>query len=105
MTDRITDPEVLADMRRRNDSERDSERTRPAGWTKPVIAAHWPCAGCGEMVGMTREALDLHATMSRGLRSRGEAPLEKRAQCGACRNGAPKRWPLKLVTGGSDGPE
>ena len=104
--DPITDPEVLADLSRRSDSERDQSRTRPLGWTSPAIVEHWPCAGCGVMVGMTRDAIDLHAMFNRQLGRRRDQPLPKRSQCPDCRRaGSPPRWPLQLVPGGNDGPE
>ena len=80
----ITDPEILADLRRRNDSERDQSRTRPLGWTAPAIVEHWPCASCNAMVGMTRDAIDLRAMYNRVLARRRDRPLEKRALCSSC---------------------
>ena len=104
ISDRISDPEVIADLRRRGDSELDSSRTRPFGWVRPVIVEEWPCAGCGVLVGMTRDAIDLHAMFNRLLvDERGDTPITRRAQCATCRDGAPKRWPLRLVPGGDDG--
>lgn len=83
--DPITDPEVLADLRRRSESERDTTRTRPGAWTPPVIVEHWPCKGCNAMVGMTRDALDLHAMFNRQLERRRESPLPRRALCPDCK--------------------
>lgn len=74
------DPEVLADLRRREASERDPSRTRsdPSAWTEPAIVEHWPCRkGCGAMVGVTREAVDTLATANRMLASRREQPIAK----------------------------
>lgn len=83
--DPITDPEVLADLRRRNESERDTTRTRPGAWTRPAIVEHWPCKGCGVMVGMTRDAIELHAMFNRQLERRRESPLSERALCPDCK--------------------
>ena len=54
MTERITDPEILADLRRRNESERD--RTR-VGAPAIGIVEHWPCADCTAMVGVGQLAI------------------------------------------------
>lgn len=74
------DPEVLADLRRREASERDPSRARrdPTDWTPPVIVEHWPCrGGCGQMVGVTREAIDALATGNALLAKRREPPISK----------------------------
>lgn len=79
------DPEVLADLRAREASERDRTRTRPDGWVAPAIVEHWPCRGCGALVGMTRDAIDLHAVFNRELVRRREQPLTKRGLCPDCK--------------------
>jgi hypothetical protein len=68
------DPEVLADLRLRDSSD-----------APPVFVEHWPCKGCGVMVGITREVLDTHAMFNRQLVKRRESPLPKRAQCDDCK--------------------
>lgn len=89
--DPITDPEILADLRRRADSERDTTRARPVGWTSPAIVEHWPCSGCAAMVGMTRDAIDLHAMFNAQLERRRDKPLPKRGQCEACKRAEEER--------------
>lgn len=79
------DPEVLADLRAREASTRDPRRTRPDGWVPPAIVEHWPCRGCGVLVGMTREAIDLHAIFNRQLVKRGDQPLTRRGLCSDCK--------------------
>jgi len=82
VSERITDPEVLADLRRRSDSERDRTRTR-----EPMfgIVEHWPCADCGEMVGVGQLALDVRDTMNRELERRRQPLIPKRALCDECK--------------------
>lgn len=84
-TDEITDPEVLADLRKRDASERDRGRTRPLNWSPPVFVEHWPCKGCSAMVGMTRDALDIHTMFNRQLAARRDQPLPKRGLCDECK--------------------
>ncbi len=117
------DPEVLADLRARDASERDRSRVSPVlcecghhvrdhhattgvcmhptgddycrceqfaraggpSWSPPVIAERWPCSGCGALVDVTAEAIELHATFNRQLAKRGERPLAKRIPCGDCK--------------------
>lgn len=76
-TDEITDPEVLADLRKRDASERDRGRTRPLGWVPAPIVEHWGCKGCGALVGVTKEAVETREVFNARLRSRGEAELAK----------------------------
>lgn len=76
------DPEVLADLRARERSERDPSRTSshsdPYAWTEPAIVEHWPCrGGCGAMIGVTREAVDALATSNAMLAKKREAPIAK----------------------------
>lgn len=72
------DPEVLADLRARNRSESDRERTGEFTFGDPTIVEHWPCrTGCGAMVGVTEAtlfALDVHNAQ---LKSKREAPIAK----------------------------
>jgi len=80
------DPEVLADLRRREASERDPSRSRSeAAWSPPAIVERWPCTGCNALVGMTRDAIELHAMFNRQLERRGERPLAKRIPCPDCK--------------------
>lgn len=79
-------PEELADLRRREASERDTTRSREAQpWGDDEVVEAWPCKGCSVMVAMTRGAIALHELFSRELAKRREAPLPRRAQCFACR--------------------
>lgn len=80
MTDRITDPEVLADLRRRNESERDDSR---AGSARNPFASgpdveHWPCrGGCGRMIGVDASTVENLAIANRKLEARRERPIGK----------------------------
>lgn len=80
--DPIADPEVLADLRHRADSERDRSRT---GEPMFGIVEHWPCDGCGAMVGVGQLALDTRDALNRELERRRQQPLPKRAKCDACK--------------------
>lgn len=82
--DPITDPEVLADLRRRNESERDTTRT-PLLDPRDAHVERWPCRGCNTMVGVTAVEIALHAMFNRQLAARREAPLTKRALCPDCK--------------------
>lgn len=77
----------LTDEQLREATERDMTRTRPrpGAWTPPVIVEHWPCKGCSVLVGMTKDAIDLHAMFNRQLERRREPPLTKRALCPDCK--------------------
>lgn len=81
------DPEVLADLRAREASESDRDRSRetaqPFGDSLPV--EHWPCRGCGTLVGIPQAALDAHAAMDRLARKRDGRPLAKTIPCEACK--------------------
>jgi hypothetical protein len=79
--DFATDPEVAADLDRRARSERDKSRT---GSPMFGIVEHWPCDGCGAMVGVGQLALDTRDALNRELARRGEHPIPKRAKCDAC---------------------
>lgn len=89
------DPEVLADLRAREASEGDRDRSRETAlaFGDPTPVEHWPCRGCPAMVGMTRDALELHDMFNRQLWRRRQPQLPKRGLCDACR----KR---ELVAGG-----
>lgn len=89
--DPITDPEVLADLRRRADSERDRTRTRPTAFAPAPIVEQWPCSGCAAMVGMTRDAIELHAMFNAQLERRRDKPLPKRGQCADCKRAEDER--------------
>jgi hypothetical protein len=80
------DPEVAADIAKRDASERDRTRKRDAnyGWTKPIEVAQWPCRGrCGAIVGVTQEAVDALATGNRRVEQLGQIPIEP-AHCVFC---------------------
>lgn len=81
------DPEVLADLRRREASDGDRGRSRndPGAWRPPAVVEQWPCGGCGQLVGMTRDAIDTWAMFNRQLQARRDRPLPKRGQCPACK--------------------
>lgn len=84
------DPEVIDDLRRREASERDPSRSRrdPSAWTPPEIVEHWPCrGGCGQLVGVTREAVEAREGANRRLAARREQPIakDKIMWCPACK--------------------
>lgn len=85
--DPIADPEVIADLRRRDASDRDRSRSRndPTAWVAPAIVERWPCTGCSALVDMTRDAIELHAMFNRQLERRGERALAKRIPCPDCK--------------------
>lgn len=80
--DPITDPEALADLRRRSDSEHDRTRTREPAFG---IVEQWPCADCGAMVGVGQLALDVRDSLNRELERRRQPPIPKRALCDECK--------------------
>jgi len=83
------DPEVLADLRRREASEGDRTRSRETALAfDPTPVEHWPCrSGCGAMVPVPQAALDTLAIMNGALARRREPPLSKAkiALCDECR--------------------
>lgn len=83
------DPEVAADIARRDASERDPARTRGRGayaWKAPVVAEQWPCAlGCGAIVAVTREEIDAHAWGNEQAVSKGFPPIPRELPCAACK--------------------
>lgn len=82
--DQTTDPEILADLRHREASERDHTRTcEPAHG----IVEHWPCVQCHAMVGVGQLALDVREVCNRQLQRTGQALIPKRAMCDACKRG------------------
>lgn len=89
--DFATDPEVLADLRTRESSERDSSRSREAryDWRPAAIVEHWRCKGCGALVGVTRQAVETREVFNARLKSRGEAELakDKIVFCPSCKAG------------------
>lgn len=102
MTGYKLDPEVLADIRHRQASEGDSERTReaanPFGSPADPIVEHWPCrGGCGRMIGVSKSDLDLLEIANRKLVARREAPIAK-AQvmwCPGCKREHDEREQLR----------
>jgi hypothetical protein len=84
------DPEVLADLRRREASERDPSRSRETSQAFGVatVVEHWPCrGGCNMMVGVTQAAVDAFATLNAQLVRRREQPMAKGkvVWCPACK--------------------
>lgn len=81
---RITDPEVLADLARRNASERERPGDRKAvgangkAWAPPVFVDHWPCrGGCSTMIGVTRDDVEIFQAMNRKLVATRQEPVPK----------------------------
>lgn len=81
------DPEVLADLRAREASENDRDRMRETAlaFGDPAPIEHWPCRGCGAMVGIPQAALDAHAALDRLARKRDGRPLARTIPCDACK--------------------
>lgn len=79
----VTDPEVLADIRFREQSEHSTARVRPNAGDK--AAEHWPCKGCGAIVAVSAFELAAHAVFNRKLAKSGERPLAKRSLCPKCK--------------------
>lgn len=81
------DPEVLADLREREASEGDRGRSRETAlaFGDPTPVEHWPCRGCGVLVGIPQAALDAHAAMDRLARRRDGRPLAKTIPCDECK--------------------
>lgn len=84
---RAIDPEILADLKLRASSERDTDRTRgmAAPFGEPKIVEEWPCRSpaCVSVIGVTQEALDRLAVFNRRIASVGDevgnrAPLDER---------------------------
>lgn len=76
MTDE--DPEVVADLRLRAATERDSTRTRPTkqGWSPPAIVDRWPCkTGCGAMVDVPIDAVQALDVFNAQLKRQRERPI------------------------------
>lgn len=91
------DPEVLADMRLRDSSERDPTRTRGAGvydWKPAILVEQWPCrsGSCGNTVGATLDDLQRRDQMNRELYRRGQSDIakDKSMFCESCRASARK---------------
>jgi len=84
------DPEVRHDRMLREESMRDTSRTRGKGiydWKPPVFVCHWQCRGkCGAMVGITQDTIDHLEQFNRYLERRGEPPIDttKTVFCDAC---------------------
>lgn len=72
------DPEVTADIRAREDSEHDRDRTGEYTFGDPRILEHWPCrTGCGAMVGVTDATIFAFRVANDRLAARGERPISK----------------------------
>lgn len=83
------DPESLADLALRSETEHDTSRTRKEpSWSRPKITDQWPCRTCGEPVDVTAEAHDALNVFDRILAERGEQSLDTNAImfCNACRD-------------------
>lgn len=88
------DPEVVADMQKRDASERDRTRARSAvgfggnAWTSPKFVGKWRCANpeCAALVDITEEAFEALCTFNGKLRSDNQQPLDtnKIARCPEC---------------------
>jgi hypothetical protein len=84
------DPEVLADIKLREETRRDSTRTRGAAvysWRPPETVAVWPCKACKCLVEVAQDPVDWFNLFNRELAKRGEEPLDKAkiAYCDRCR--------------------
>ena len=81
------DPEGLADLRRREASEGDRTRTRETAqaFGDPAPVEHWPCRGCGTLVGIPQAALDAFEALDRIARKRDGRPLARTIPCEACK--------------------
>lgn len=80
------DPEVIADLRRREATEGDRDRTRSAAlaFGDPLPVEHWPCrGGCGRMVGVPQAAIDVFAMMQQ--RAGGTLSKAKVMWCQECK--------------------
>lgn len=85
------DPEVLADLRLREESRHDPSRTRGRGaydWSPPAFVGVWGCRrpGCARLVSVTQEAVDYADQCDGWLRARSEDPLDRNrvAYCDLC---------------------
>ncbi len=82
------DPEVLADLRLREATERDATRSREMPkYVAPRIVERVPCrARCGQLADWTDEAEQAFETFNRALAAKADAPLDKTkiAFCSAC---------------------
>lgn len=85
------DPEVLADLALRRDSERDRTRARTAryDWSPPAIAGQWRCRNpqCRAWVPVSVDAFEAAAVFNAQLKRKGESPLDvdTLVMCDACR--------------------
>jgi hypothetical protein len=85
------DPEVVADLKLRAYSMRDSSRSGDAGvydWKPPVVATQWKCRTppCKEFVDVTTDTLERWQIFNAQLKSKGERPLESHTilRCPSC---------------------
>jgi hypothetical protein len=72
------DPEVLADLQFRDDSERDTTRSRTtSSWSPPVYVHEWECRHprCDVRVPVTEDTVERLAIFNRQLEARGERPI------------------------------
>ena len=79
MSDFEPDPEVVADLRLRASTERDTTRSaKPPEYVPPTFVAKWRCKtpGCGALVDVTEESMERLAVFNGRLRSKAEAPLD-----------------------------
>lgn len=88
MSDEL-DPEVIADLRLRASTERDTSRAKEAPtWTPAKIFGQWCCRtpGCGAMVDVTEDCFERWSIFNRELRRRGEDPLDPKliVYCDRC---------------------
>jgi hypothetical protein len=89
VTYREHDPEVSADIARREASERDVSRRRQLARELPdPIVEHWPCrTGCGAMVGQTAAGIEAWREANEKLTGWRMKPLTKAEVmwCPACK--------------------
>lgn len=72
------DPEVLADLHRRDRSESARDRTGEFTFGDPTIVEHWPCrTGCGAMVGVTDATIFALGVHNQLLQTMREPPIAK----------------------------
>lgn len=75
---REIDPEVLADLRLRESTERDRAPANAAiyDWRRPQFCGAWPCRTCSTLVPVQASDLENVAMWNRILKARGEEPIE-----------------------------
>lgn len=92
------DPEVLEDLRRREASTGEGNRTRRARnpWADAAtveIVQHWPCKRCSELVGVTQEAVTALAILNGQLAVSGRPliPTGETIACDTCKRADDER--------------